>query len=69
MNVDKLDRITEAAAVMGAKPCIREMRITVSMIVGQLANGYSVEQLLTDYPHLEREDVMQALTYATSPDT
>jgi len=58
------DRITQQPEVMGGKPCIRGMRVTAGMIVGQIGSGTSVEQLLSDYPYLEREDVMQALQYA-----
>jgi uncharacterized protein (DUF433 family) len=60
----ELDRITQAHAVMGGRACIRGMRVTVSMIVGQIASGMSIEQVLADYPYLEREDVLQALRYA-----
>ena len=49
---------------MGGKACIRGMRVTVGMVVGQIGAGRSVEQLLGDYPYLEREDIMQALRYA-----
>jgi len=49
---------------MEGKACVRGMRVTVGMIVGQIGAGRSVEQLLDDYPYLEREDVMQALRYA-----
>ena len=49
---------------MGGKACIREMRVTVGMIVGQISAGRSVDEILTDYPYLEREDIMQALRYA-----
>jgi uncharacterized protein (DUF433 family) len=42
------------------------MRVTVGMIVGQIAAGLTIDQLLADYPYLEREDVMQALRYAAS---
>ena len=59
-----LDRITRDPAVMGGKPCIRGMRVTVGMIVGQIGSGHSVERLLADYPYLEREDILQALRYA-----
>lgn len=59
-----LDRITQIPEVMGGRACIRGMRVTVGMIVGQIGAGRSVEELLVDYPYLEREDVMQALTYA-----
>lgn len=60
----QLDRITQQPEVMGGKACIRGMRVTVGMVVGQIGAGYSVAEILTDYPYLEREDVMQALRYA-----
>ncbi len=46
---------------MGGKPCIRGMRVTVGMIVGQIAAGRTTEQLLDEYPYLERGDIEQAL--------
>ncbi len=49
---------------MGGKACVRGMRVTVGMIVGQIGSGLSVDNLLADYPYLEREDVLQALRYA-----
>jgi len=49
---------------MGGKPCIRGMRVTVGMIVGQIGAGLTIEELLADYPYLEREDVFEALRYA-----
>jgi len=58
------DRITQEAGVMGGKACIRGMRVTVGMIVGQIGAGRSVEEILADYPYLEREDILQALRYA-----
>jgi uncharacterized protein (DUF433 family) len=60
----QLDRITQQAEAMGGKACIRGMRVTVGMIVGQIAAGHSIEDLLGNYPYLEREDIMQALRYA-----
>lgn len=60
----QLDRITQQPDVMGGKACIRGMRVTVGMVVGQVGAGHSVEEILTDYPYLEREDVMQAIRYA-----
>ncbi len=57
------DRITHNPRVMGGKACIRGMRVTVSMILGQLAGGVSIEDLLADYPYLEREDILQAQGY------
>ena len=62
--MDTLDRITQHPGVMGGKACIREMRVTVGMIVGQIGAGHTIEEILTDYPYLEREDVLQALRYA-----
>ena len=60
----QLDRITQDPAVMGGKPCIRGMRVTVGMVVGQVGAGHSIDRILADYPYLEREDVLQALRYA-----
>ncbi len=62
--MEPLDRITQHPAVMGGKACVRGMRVTVGMIVSQIGAGRSVDDVLTDYPYLEREDVMQALRYA-----
>ena len=59
-----LDRITQQPGVMCGKACIRGMRVTVSMVVGQVGAGHSIEEILGDYPYLEREDIMQALRYA-----
>ncbi len=60
----KFDRITHNVDVMGGKACIRGLRVTVGMVVGQVGAGRSVDQILADFPYLEREDVMQALRYA-----
>jgi len=62
--MEQLDRVTLQPDVMGGKACIRGLRITVGMIVGQIGAGHSVDDVLTDYPYLEREDVLQALRYA-----
>ena len=62
--MDTFDRITQQPDVMGGKACIRGMRVTVSMVVGQIGAGHSIEEILADYPYLEREDIMQALRYA-----
>jgi len=61
--MEKFDRITQDARVMAGRPCIRGMRVTVNMIVGQIAAGLSIEDLLADYPYLERDDIMQALRF------
>jgi uncharacterized protein (DUF433 family) len=64
MHDEDFDRITQNPSVMGGKPCIRGMRVTVGMLVGQIGEGVSIEELLSNYPYLEREDIMQALRYA-----
>ena len=60
----QLERITQQPEVMGGKACVRGLRVTVGMIVGQIGAGHSIEDVLADYPYLDREDVMQALRYA-----
>jgi uncharacterized protein (DUF433 family) len=59
-----LDRITIDPRVMGGKPCIRGMRVTVGAIVGMLAEGHSAAEILQLYPYLEAADITQALSYA-----
>ena len=58
-----LTRITFDPEVMGGKPCIRGMRVTVGTIVGLIASGQTVDQVLAEYPYLEREDILEALAY------
>ena len=58
------DRITFDPRLMGGRACIRGMRIPVSVIVGQVAHGATFEEILKDYPDLERDDIRQALEYA-----
>ena len=62
--MERLERITQDPGVMGGRACIRGMRVTVGMIVGQIGAGHTVDEILADFPYLEREDVMQALRYA-----
>ena len=62
--MEQLNRITQAPEMMGGKACIRGMRVTVGMIVEQVGAGHSIDEILADYPYLEREDIMQALRYA-----
>jgi uncharacterized protein (DUF433 family) len=59
-----IDRITFSPEIMGGKPCIRGLRVTVGTIVGLVAAGHSKEEILRLYPYLEVEDIDQALTYA-----
>ena len=63
--MEDFDRITRNPAVMSGKACIRGMRVTVGMIEGQIAAGHTPDELLKSYPYLEREDIVQALRYAS----
>jgi uncharacterized protein (DUF433 family) len=63
MASDLLARVTHDAPVMGGRPCIRGMRITVGTILGLLATGRSSEEVLSAYPYLEKEDIQAALMY------
>jgi len=60
-----LERITFDSAVMGGKPCIRGMRVTVGMILGLIASGADREEILRLYPYLEGEDIAAALAYGS----
>jgi uncharacterized protein (DUF433 family) len=62
--MELLDRITHNPAVMGGRPCIRGMRVTVGTIMGLLASGRSQSEILAAYPYLEPVDVQAALSYA-----
>ncbi len=62
--MENLERITFNPEVMGGKPCIRGMRVTVGMIVGLVAAGHTKQAILEMYPYLEAEDIDEALRYA-----
>ena len=62
--MERLDRIPQEPGVMGGKACIRGMRVTAGMVVGEIGAGHSIEEILADFPYLEREDILQALRYA-----
>lgn len=62
--METLNRITQQPDVMGGKPCIRGMRVTVGMIVGQIGSGHSIDDVLANFPYIERDDILQALRYA-----
>jgi uncharacterized protein (DUF433 family) len=62
---NRFDRITFDPEVMGGRACIRGMRVTVATIMDQIAEGASIDDVLAEYPYLEREDVQQALSYAS----
>lgn len=59
-----LKRITLDPAVMGGKPCIRGLRVTVGTVVGLVATGHSKPEILKLYPYLEAADIDEALAYA-----
>jgi uncharacterized protein (DUF433 family) len=63
-NRELFDRITFDPEIMGGRACIRGMRVTVAAIIDQIAEGASIDDILADYPYLERQDVEQALAYA-----
>ena len=58
------ERITRDPSVMGGKPCIRGMRVTVGTILGLMASDHSEKEILNAYPYLEAEDIQAALSYA-----
>ena len=60
----QLTRITFDPEVMGGKPCIRGLRVTVGTVVGLVASGYTAKDILKLYPYLEEEDIREALAYA-----
>ena len=62
--MERLRRITFDPEVMGGKPCIRGMRVTVGMIVGLIASGHTKQDVLEMYPYLESGDIDEALQYA-----
>jgi uncharacterized protein (DUF433 family) len=59
-----LERITFDPQLMGGKPCIRGMRVTVGTIVGLIASGQTIQEVLDAYPYLEEDDIYEALSYA-----
>ena len=60
----RLTRITLNPQVMGGKPCIRGLRVTVGTVVGLLASGCTSGEILKLYPYLEEKDLREALAYA-----
>ncbi len=63
--LEDLDRITFDPQVMGGRACIRNTRVTVSLIINLIANGMGTEEIIQAYPYLEKEDVRQALRYTS----
>lgn len=66
IDVMAYDRITAAPDTMEGKPCIRGLRISVETVVRLVAAGWSFDEILAEYPDLEREDITQALQYAAA---
>jgi uncharacterized protein (DUF433 family) len=64
MTSNHLNRITINAAQCGGRPCIRGMRIRVSDVLELISSGSTFEEILDDYPYLEREDILAAVEYA-----
>jgi uncharacterized protein (DUF433 family) len=62
--MNTFDRITQSPGQMGGKACIRGLRVTAAMLVNQIGAGRTIDEVLADYPYLEREDILQALQYA-----
>jgi uncharacterized protein (DUF433 family) len=60
------ERITIDPNRMGGLPCIRDTRVTVAAVLGQLATGRPIEAILEDYPYLDREDVLAALEFGAA---
>jgi uncharacterized protein (DUF433 family) len=63
-EMDYFDRIVSTPDVLGGKARIRGHRVTVATLVGQIGAGYSIDEVLADYPSIERDDILQALQYA-----
>lgn len=63
-SMKDLARITMNPEVMGGKPCVRGLRVTVGAVVGLVASGYTTDAILNAYPYLEVEDIRAALQYA-----
>lgn len=64
MNMPGFDRITVDPNIMAGKPCVRGIRITVALVLNLLANGMTPDEIVRDYPPLDKEDIHQVLRYA-----
>lgn len=64
MSDDWTARITSDPSIMGGRPCIRGMRVTVGMLIGMLASGRSQGDVLAEYPYIDEADIRAALSYA-----
>jgi uncharacterized protein (DUF433 family) len=64
-SYDGFPRITVDPEVMGGKPCVRGMRVTVGMILGELGAGTTIDELLASYPYIERDDVLESIRFGS----
>ena len=64
MTSPPLDRITSSKDILGGKPVIRGTRISVELVLGLLASGWMVQDILGDYPHITNEDVLACIAFA-----
>jgi uncharacterized protein (DUF433 family) len=62
--MEQFTRISHTSDIMGGKACITGTRITVGMILMQISEGVTLDELLTEYPHLTKDDITEALQYA-----
>jgi len=62
--MEQFERISHDIDIMGGKACIKGTRVTVGMVLTQISEGKTIDQLLDEYPYLKNEDIMQALAYA-----
>ena len=62
--MEQFERISHDIDIMGGKACIKGTRVTVGMVLTQISEGKTIDQLLSEYPYLRNEDIMQALAYA-----
>ena len=63
-QLQPFDRITIDPDIMNGRPCIRGMRVQVSLVLNLVANGLTVKEIIEDYPYVEPEDISQCLRYA-----
>jgi len=63
--MEQFSRISHDIEIMGGKACIKGTRVTVGMILAQIGQGKSIDEMLQDYPYITREDIQQAILYAS----
>ena len=63
--MDQFSRISHDIEIMGGKACVKGTRVTVGMLLAQLGLGKSINEILLDYPYITRDDIMEAILYAS----